>query len=60
MTNNNFRDFLIAIIYNLEPNHYKRGVVIGSELDEFGEIIFVYDGSIGIGYELNKFRKIVF
>jgi len=30
-----------------------------NELDEVGEIYFIYKGNIGVGYELNKFKKVV-
>ena len=28
-------------------------------MDEVGEIIFVHQGNVGVGYELNKFKKLV-
>jgi len=60
MQSTNFRNFLIQVIYNLEPYHLQKGVIMVNELDEIGEIIFVHQGSVGIGYELNKFKKVVF
>jgi len=34
-------------------------VIIVNELDELGEIYFVYKGNVGVGYEINKFKKVV-
>jgi len=59
MTDPNFRNLMIGVVQNLEPLHMKKGVIILNELDEVGEIMFVCDGSIGVGYELNKFKKVV-
>lgn len=41
------------ILNSLEPWYSKKGVIYG-ELDEFGIIIFVSKGTVGLGYEINK------
>ena len=30
-----------------------------TEMDEVNEVTFVYEGNVGVGYELNKLKKIV-
>ena len=54
MTNQHFRRFMIDIIQNLEPRCIPKGIEYVSEMDDVGEITFVYDGTIGIGFEINK------
>ena len=58
MTNPNFRNFIIGLLQNLEPYHLNKGSIIFNELDGVAEIMFVCHGSIGVGYEINKFKKI--
>lgn len=41
----------------LESRYEPKRTVIFHELDEFGEIIFVYKGSTVIGYEINKQQR---
>ena len=43
----------------MEPLHYLKGHIIVNELDEIGILTFVNEGKIGIGYEINKIKKVV-
>ena len=40
------------------PRFEVKGFLLVNELDEYGEVTFVYKGNIGIGYEINKLKKI--
>lgn len=53
-----YRDFMSECLRNLEPWFYPRNQILISELDEFGEIIFVGQGSIGFGFEINRIFQI--
>ena len=59
MTNPVYRAFMIEVVQNLEPYHQPKGVLLVNELDEVGEILFVQQGSIGVGYEINRMKRIV-
>ena len=52
-----FREYMMNILTNLEPRYEALGTVVVDELDEFGEVTFIYQGTIAIGYEINKMRK---
>ena len=41
------------ILNSLEPWYSKKAVIFG-ELDEFGMVVFVNKGTVGLGYEINK------
>lgn len=43
-----------SILLQLEPCQYPKYATIVGELDEFGEITFIDNGIIGIGFEINK------
>ena len=58
MIDNPYRDFIIRILTSLEPRFEKKGTTLINELDEFGEITFIEKGKIGIGYEINKHKKL--
>jgi len=45
---------MMEMLTYLEPRQEKAKTVLVSELDEFNEIIFVMQGTIIIGYEINK------
>lgn len=57
MKNHNYREFIKAVLTNLEPLYIKQGTTILDELEEVDEIIFCYSGVIYIGYEINKKRR---
>ena len=59
MLDPSYHDFMIELLTKLEPIKINFGKIIRNELDEFGELTFVTHGSIGIGYELNRIKKIV-
>jgi len=59
MTNPVYRAFMIEVVQNLEPYHQPTGVLLVNELDEVGEILFVQKGGIGVGYEINRMKRIV-
>lgn len=52
-----YRDFIMDVLRNLEPRFERAGTTIINELDEFGEIIFIQKGIILLGYEINKVRN---
>ena len=59
MQNSAFRKFMVDVVQNLEPQFFKKGTVMINEMDEVIDIKFVHNGSIGVGYELNKLKKVV-
>ena len=54
MQNYHFRLFMTEIVHALEPQKFLRGAEIVKEMDTVGEINFVYNGTVGIGFEINK------
>ena len=54
MKDNNYREMMITILTHLAPRFELKGSMLVNELDEYGEIIFVHKGCIGVGYEINK------
>jgi hypothetical protein len=46
-----------SILQSLEPIEYKKGEYIAQELDEFGEVTFIQNGSVAIGFEINKVKQ---
>lgn len=52
-----YRDFMMQMLRKLEPRYEPAGTILVDELDEMTEIIFVYEGDINIGYEINKQKK---
>lgn len=55
----NYREFMIDLLSNLEPRREKKGSILFQELEEISEIFFVSQGTVDIGYELNRQRKFV-
>jgi hypothetical protein len=49
-----YREFMNKVLRALEPRFIQKKNIIINELDEFGEIIFVKNGVVGIGFEINK------
>ena len=45
---------MVELMRKLEPWFIPGRLTILSELDEFGEIIFVIQGTVALGFELNK------
>ena len=52
-----YRDFIMDVLRNLEPRFESAGTTIINELDEFGEIIFIQKGIILLGYDIIKLRN---
>ena len=50
---------MIALLRHLEPRCEPKGTVLYEELEEITEIFFVSNGTMDIGYEINKQRKYV-
>ena len=48
---------MMEFLTHLEPRHEKVGTTIIDELQEFNEIMFFDQGTIYIGYEINKIKK---
>jgi hypothetical protein len=57
MNDYNYRDLLIGMLTSLEPRFEKKDHQLVGELDEFGEVIFITKGKIGVGYCINKQKK---
>lgn len=55
--NMEYRHLMIAILQTLEPIFYNKGTKIYKELDEFGEINFISNGDVSIGFKINKVEK---
>ena len=51
---------LIGVLSNLTPRFEPKGKIIVNELDEFGEVTFVYKGKVALGFEINKIKKFPF
>ena len=47
-------EFMIVLMQNLEIRKYKAGEILHHELDECDEVIFVLEGKYDVGYEINK------
>jgi len=45
---------------HLMPRYEIKGTLLINELDEYGEVTFCHKGIVGIGYEINKFKKICY
>ena len=54
-----YRDFMMQILQKLEPRYMSKNQMIFEELDDINEIIFVQQGQVDIGYEVNKKKKFV-
>ena len=49
-----YRDFMIKLLTNLEPFHFKKKSIILEELEEINEIKFICKGKVVVGFEINK------
>ena len=58
MSDKPYHDFMITLLTKLEPRYESIGTLLVNELDEFGEILFVAAGKVGIGYEIRIGLKI--
>ena len=48
---------MIKMLRNLSPRFEKKDEVLISELETFGEVLFISKGKIDIGFEINKVPK---
>lgn len=54
-----YRQFMSNLLRFLEPCRYQTYHNIIRELDEIGEITFIDQGTVGIGFEINKKAQFV-
>ena len=52
-----FREFMRCILFNLEPIEYHKKQHILEEFDDVNEILFVSSGKVVIGYDINRTKK---
>ena len=45
---------MMDVMKKLEPRQEEPDVILFKELDEVNEVLFFYDGTYQIGYELNN------
>lgn len=50
----NYREFMMKVLTSLEPRREKAGSILFEELEEVNETFFISQGSVDIGYEINK------
>ena len=55
----NFREFMMEILTNLEPRFIPRDRIIFKELEEIYEVLFVSKGNVDVGFEINRRQKFV-
>ena len=58
MMDNVYREFIIKVLTCLEPRSELAGSTLINELDEYNEITFIEKGKMGLGYEINKVKKL--
>ena len=49
-----YREFMQNVFLALEPIQFKKGARMIKELEEVGEISFISEGEIHVGFEINK------
>lgn len=49
-----YRKFMESFLYKLEPRREEKGVVVFDELDEVNEAIFIENGQVDVGFEINR------
>ena len=54
MTDPSYRNFICDIVRTLEASYFKKGTIILREVEEVNEITFINEGTIGVGFEINK------
>jgi uncharacterized protein YuzE len=48
-----------SFLYKLEPRREEKGVIIFDELDEVNEAIFIENGQVDVGFEINRKQQFV-
>jgi len=54
-----YREFMIKLLLNLNPRYEPAGSVLFEELEEVNEMIFISKGQVDVGYSLNNEVKYV-
>lgn len=49
-----YSDFMMDVLYQLEPRKEPKGEILVDELEEFTEVLFFMTGMFDIGYSINK------
>lgn len=49
-----YRQFILKLMFSLEPRVYSPNEIIYEELDDASEILFVMEGTYNVGYILNQ------
>lgn len=49
-----YRLYIIKLLEFIEPIYFHYNERIINELDEFGQVIFIQKGIVGIGFEMNR------
>ena len=52
-----YHDFMVKLLYSLEPRYYRARDCILDEFDECLELMFLIKGKVVIGYETNKEKR---
>lgn len=55
----NYRDFIMSILTQLEPIFIPAESTMFRELEEIQEVIFVQQGTVHVGFEVNRRQKFV-
>lgn len=54
-----YRSFMMFLLTHLEPRREEEGAILFEELQGVNEVVFVEQGIVEIGYDINKVRKFV-
>jgi hypothetical protein len=54
-----YKNFMEALLYNLEPRREEKNVILHDELDEVNEAIFFEKGMVDVGFEINRKKNYV-
>ena len=57
MEDQDYAEFIIKLLRSLESKIETEDSMIFEELDEINEVIFILDGVIDLGYQINKIKK---
>jgi len=50
---------MVGVLKSLEPIYEKKNTIIINELDEQNELLYYYNGTYAIGYEINRIKRFV-
>lgn len=54
-----YQEFMMDILFSLEPRYYYANSMLYDELETVHELIFLHDGLVGIGFRINQGVKYV-